>query len=231
MEKNKVFRLIWRFNAIIIMGTGLLAIAVLGFSALSILGSITRERQVSNVVNLNQESEIEEDLRFGEVREITATPYLMLPLSSHQSYDRASYQKTTDSTRNFLFFNSETGKRHWLLESNEYLIISDNTIAEPTLESQPNPVLAILYSIVKEDTDENKTLNNNDLFSIALSKPDGLEYREILTDIKRILGYKVIDRETLVLFYQKENKAYFTNVSFNDFSFSQPEELPTVGKN
>lgn len=228
MEENKIFRLIWRFNAFVIMGAGLLAIAVLGFAAIAILRDVTRERQVGSIVNIDENSEIEEELRWGELREIAGTPYLMLPLYSHQSYDRASYSKSTESTRNLLFFESNTGEKRWLFDRNDYLIINDRALAEPSSDRQPAPVVAILYSLVKEDSDDNQRLDDRDRLTLALSQPNGLRYREILTDVERILGYRLSDGETLIIFYQSQENAYAAQISLNDFTAIEKTELPRI---
>ncbi|MGK7924744.1 MAG: hypothetical protein AB4290_05720 [Spirulina sp.] len=233
MDNNKIFRLIWRFNAIVIMGAGLLAIAVLGFAVISILLDVTRPQQRSNIVNIDRESEIEENLRFGEFREISGTPYLTLSLNSHQSYDRgfSSFDKETKSTRNILFFHSETEEKHWLLDRNDSLIVSDRLLREPTPANEPSRVLAIMYSVVKEDTDGNKRLSPRDLQTIAFSQPNGLEYRELLTDIERILGYKLVDRDTLVIVYQQAGSAYSAKISLNNFTLTNPTKLPIPQEN
>ncbi|MBP0019159.1 MAG: hypothetical protein J7647_16610 [Cyanobacteria bacterium SBLK] len=229
MEENKIFCLLWRFNAVVIAGAGLLAIAVLGFTALSILRDVTRERQVGSIVNIDEESEIEEELQFGELREIGGTPYLLLPLSSYQSYDRPSYTKSTESTRNFLFFDSETGEQNWLFPHYDYLIVSDRHLVESSPNPQTQPVLAILYSLVQKDSDGDKRLSPRDRLTVALSQPNGGEYREILTDVEKILGHQLLDRETLIIFYQSEDHARVAKISLKDFTAIEQTQLPLTG--
>ncbi|MGK7875737.1 MAG: hypothetical protein AB4426_21300 [Xenococcaceae cyanobacterium] len=229
MEENKIFRFVWRFNAIVIMLAGLLAIAVLGFAAIQIFKETMRERQRSNIVNLSDSSEVKEEWELGNLREIEGTPYLMLPLYSDQSYAQSYYSKSARSTRNYLFFDAETEERRWLFANNNYLIARDSFISETDYRSKSKTVQAILYNIIKEDTNGDKRLTDDDLITIALTKPNGYNYKELLSGLDSLLGYKVLNGDRILILYQRDGIAYSAKVSLSNFALSNQVQLPKVG--
>ncbi len=229
MEDNKFFRFVWRFNAIVIMASGLLAIAVLAFAAIEIVTSTTRERQGINIVNVNEDSSSSQDWELGNLRQVDGTSYLMVPLYSDQSYTQSYYSKSTRSTRNYLFLDSETGKSKWLFANNDYLIASDrfisetNDIANNRVESKP--VIAVLYHLIKQDINGDGRLTNDDSMTIAFTHPNGNDYHEVLSGVDRFLGYKVLNANSLLILYQRDGIAYSANVSLDNFALSNEKEI------
>ena len=111
MEENKFFKLVWRFNGLIISIAGLLAIVVLLFASYEIYKSTTRDRSTRNIVNIDEGEEIDEKWRYGQLNEVVGTNYFMLPLHSDQTFSRAYFSKSSYSTRNYLFINTETSEK------------------------------------------------------------------------------------------------------------------------
>ncbi len=89
MEENKFFKFVWRFNAIIFMVAGILAIGVLFFAGYQIIKDITRERTPRNIVNVSEEQTVDEKWTLGHLKSVDGTPIIMIPLNSDQSYARA----------------------------------------------------------------------------------------------------------------------------------------------
>jgi hypothetical protein len=84
--------------------------------------------------------------------------------------------------------------------------------------------------MVKEDTNGDDRLTHDDLSVVALSKPDGTEFREILSDLDVFIGHRVIDENSTLLIYQKEGKGYSATLSLQNFVLSSATELPKVGR-
>ncbi|EGJ35684.1 MULTISPECIES: hypothetical protein [Moorena] len=234
MEDNKFFRFVWRFNAIVIMATGLLAIAVLAFAAIEIVKSTTRERQGINIVNVNDDSSSSQEWELGNLREVDGTTYLMVPLYSDQSYTQSYYSKSTRSTINYLFLDSETGKSKWIFANNDYLITSDSFISETNDRAnnrvESKPVIAVLYHLIKQDTNGDGRLTNNDMLTIAFTHYNGNDYQEVVSGVDRFLGYKVLNANSLLILYQRDAIAYSAKVSLDNFALSNETELPKVGQ-
>ena len=162
MEENKFFKLIWRFNGLVISVAGVLAIGVLLFAAYKLFQDVTRERTTRSIVNIEENSEIKENWRLGQFSEINDNKILMIPLHSDQSFDRAYFSKSSNSTRNYLFINTETSQEKWLFDHTNYLIERSDKLRRGDYNSK-EPIIVILYQLVKLDSDHDNRLSSADL--------------------------------------------------------------------
>jgi hypothetical protein len=62
MEENEFFRFVWRFNGLIPMIAGVIAIGVPAFAGYKIIKDVTRERNARNIVNVQEENNIKEKM-------------------------------------------------------------------------------------------------------------------------------------------------------------------------
>ncbi len=225
MEENKFFRLVWRFNSLVFMVAGLLAIGMLGFAGYQMFQDVIRDRTTRDIVNLQEEQTVDERWELGYMQNITGSPYVMVPLYSNQSYSQSYYNKSTDSIRNYLFIKRGNNEKHWLFPTNEYLILDANLLVEENSDAPELEVKAILYKVVEEDTNNDKRLTNEDVMVVALSKPDGQEYKKILSGVDVFVGHQLFDEDTMLIVYQRGNVAYSASVSLKDFSLSFESEI------
>ena len=227
MEDNKFFRLIWRFNALVIMSSGLLTIVVLLFAAVQIFQESFGNRQVNNIVNVAQETKIKETYSIRHFREVSGTPYLIFSLSSNQSYRHTSYSsKSTAAKRNYLFVNSKTNSKQWLFLEHKNLIVDDYFIVDETAKNKL--IKAILYTVVTKDTNQDSRLTSSDLITIAIGDPSGEKYQEIVTDVKFYLGFKNLEDDQILVIYDKNDTIYSVKVDIDDFVVSQASKISKI---
>lgn len=228
MEESKVFKNIWRFNAIVIMFVGVLGFALSLFACVMIYKDMTRDRNVRNIVNIEESPEKEEEWRLGSMTTVQGSEFLMIPLHSEQNYSRGSYSKSASSTRNYLFINSETNDKYWFLEKNDYLITKTNQLPNTRYDEQTKDTKAILYYLVKSDTNNDNALTSSDLLSVGISKPNGKGYVELLKDIDFVNGYKTVNEKSVMLVFQRDNIGYSASIDLESLSISDEEQLPSV---
>lgn len=228
MDENRFFRFVWRFNGIILMVAGMLGIIVLLIGGYSFLRTITRDRGTRDIVNVQGDAPVEEKWQLGYMSPIDSEPWVMIPLYSDQKYDQSYYSKSTSSARNYLFINSRTNKKHWLFSTNRYLIVDVAFLSEAENAENEKKVRALLYRIVKKDTNGDKRLTHDDLQVIGLSRPSGKGYKEVLNGIDVFVGQRLVDEDTLLLVYQRKGVGYSANVKLSDFHFFNESELPKV---
>lgn len=228
MEENKFFRFVWRFNGLILMIAGMLSIIVLAFAGYGIIRDVTRERNTHNTVNVQDENDIKEKWQLGYMSNIQGSPYVMIPLNSEQSYAQSYSSKSSSSTRNYLFINSLNNEKHWLFGNNDYLIAETDLLSEKEYDSDKREIRAIIYKIVKSDTHDDKSLTNDDLQTVGLSLPSGRGYKEILDKIDFFIGHRLIDKETLLIVFQRKGVGFSANVNLSDFTISDETEWPKV---
>ncbi len=228
MKESKFFKFVWRLNGLILMIAGILAIGVLVFAGYKIITDITRERNTHNIVNVQDEDDIKEKWQLGNMSDIEGSPWIMIPLNSNQSYAQSYYSKSSSSVRNYLFINSQNNEKHWLFNTNEYLILEAELLSKNEYESNERNILAILYKVVKSDSDSDKRLTNKDLQTISISLPNGIGYKEILNGVDNFIGKKIVNEKSLLLLFQKEGIGYSANVNLTKFTVSNKTELPKV---
>ena len=228
MEENKFFKLVWRFNGLLISVAGVLAICVLLFGMYQIFKETTRDRNTQNIVNVEENSAVKENWMVGRFISLTDQNILIVPLNSDQSFDRGYFSKSSNSTRNYLFIDTRTNSKKWLFEHTNYLIEEASHLRIGDDFNLKKPVLAILYTLVKLDSNNDNRLTPSDKITIAISKPDGSGYKEILTNIEQVIDSQVLSENELFIMFQSNGKYFSSTLNLNSYDLSNQTELPKV---
>ncbi len=218
-----------RFNSLMGLIGGILLICVLLYAGYMIADNMFANRDVRNIVNVQTDGDLEEEWQIGYMSSIQGTPYVMIPLNSDQRYAQSYYSKSASSVRNYLFIDGQNNERHWLFDTNEYLVIEMDLLSVGNVQSDKDEVRAILYRIVKADTNGDERLTHEDMQSIGLSSPDGKRYKEILVGIDRFIGHRLMDEKILLLVFQRKETGFSANVDLAAFEVYNETELPKVG--
>lgn len=242
MDDNKYFKLIWRFNSIVIMLAGLATIGGMLIGGIMIIFELTRQDRYQTAVDVDHGEFEEEEFEFGYMYSMEQNPYVMIPLNSSDGYEGSYSSGKSYSAHNYLFINSETNEKRWLFESNQYLIADfdllnsgrNETFEESyetvdTYETTELKTHGILYRVIKKDTDGDNLLTENDLITLGLSLPTGENYKEVLGDIDDIIGHKFTGKNSLLVIYQKEETAYAAYIRMSDFSVVSEAQLQKIG--
>ncbi|WP_333607229.1 hypothetical protein [Arsukibacterium sp.] len=229
MEESKFFKWVWRFNGVVIALASALAVILMVYFSYKIYSDITRVRTTGNVVNIEQSTPVQQNWRLGHMSEVKGSTYVVIPLNSEQSYDRSYFSKSASSIRNYLFIDTQSEHKAWLFEHNKFLITSRVTISAGQYASSDKPVLAYLYEVVKSDTNRDGHLTNADLNTVALSKPDGSGYTEVLTDIDALLGNTLTQHNTILIIFQRSGTGYTATIDLDSFAVIHESALPKVG--
>lgn len=229
MEESKLFKNIWRFNAIVIALAGSLAVIVLLFFISIMYQDNNRRQYRTETVNIDSEANIQELFRLGKVIPIKGSNSIMFPLYSDQKFPLGySRSKSTNSTRNILFSNLLTKKSHWLLPNNSFLISHHKLLNESNTYSSDQDIVAIIYHIVKADTNGDERLTKNDLITVALTDIEGANYTEILPDIQELLGYKIINKDSIAISFNRDEQGYIYYIDMNTYKITEEIMLPKI---
>ncbi|MCV6639602.1 hypothetical protein [Candidatus Albibeggiatoa sp. nov. NOAA] len=226
-DPHPFFKLIWRINAFIVLAGGVLGIGVLSFASYQLFGEVFGTHRVGAVVNIEQDqAKVEQDWSLGFLSKVHGSQYVMLPLELEQHYQQSYYDKSTSSVRNYLFLNAEdNSEQHWLLETNQYLITHHNVLTEPS-DNQHRPSIAILYQVIKVDSNNDKRLSSRDLVTVGLSQLNGAGYKTVLNNIDEIVGQQVVDKNTLLLLYRQNDIVSSVHIDLNNFTIRNQVQLP-----
>ena len=124
MKKNKIFRIIWKIDSVLILISGLMVVVILGYAGYRIYQDVFRSRKVSSFVNVESDTEISAEWRLGGFDRLEGTDYLMAPVYSTQTFQASYYEKGTSAVRNYLFVNAVDKSSRWLIPHNNYLPVS-----------------------------------------------------------------------------------------------------------
>ncbi|TRX57985.1 hypothetical protein [Thalassomonas sp. M1454] len=230
MEESKFFKLVWRFNGLIISIAGILAIIVLLFVSYKLIKDATRERTVNNIVNVAEDTEVKENWTLGSIYSVQGTSVLKAPLQSDQSYSRSYYSKSSTSTRNYLYINTQTYDKYWLFDHTNYLIEKSENIRKGDYSSKA-PVIATMFHLVKLDSNTDNHLTVSDHITIAFAKPNGTGYLEVLSGVEKFNSSELISDNEFLMIYQKNGSLYSAVINLQDFSLIEDASLPAVGEN
>lgn len=228
MEESKVFKNIWRFNALIIAAAGCLAIVIMLFAGYMIYKDNTRTKHRNEIVNVDPETKVEETFRLGRIDHVKGSKTVIVPLYSDQSFNLKYSGKSTASTRNLMFSNMHTELNKWLLPTNKYLIPRYNLINESNSYDKENDIITILYHIVKSDTNNDNRLTTNDALTIALSNPEGDNYKEVLSNVDSVLGYDLINTQAIAIMFNRNGQGYTAYINLTDFTVKKEIALPKI---
>jgi hypothetical protein len=158
----------------------------------------------------------------GEFSLTKGTDYLVAPVyidysgkgrimnSSSSEYGDYSSKKGDDSSvNNYVFVNRQDLSSRKLFPDNRSTILSAEHLGEAGTEGTGSNqktivknVKAILYQVVKTDTNSDKKLNREDKKAIAIADVNGGNYKELVTGIDRVINIHTQSKDKRVVLYQ-----------------------------
>jgi len=201
MQNRKLFALLWRINAVVILLVGLAAVAVLGVAAYVFFKDATRTRYVDNVANTALDDVRESTAELGSFEQIPGSTMLRAPITVHQSYAMGPGYKEAGSVRNYLYVEPTTRSAHWLRPSMNGLILSSTALPSAGRGERERDAVVYVHVTVEKDTNGDERLTESDAKQIAVSAPDGKGYRVLVDKADRLNEATLLpDGQLLVLY-------------------------------
>lgn len=212
-ENNSFFRFIWRVNSLIILAIGLLGVSLLAY------GFIQNQsyKEVSNIVNIQDNKDSKENYKLEANAQFLNDKYQVTPLVLTQDYEQSYYSKHTYSVKNYLFTDLENSKSYWLFKKNDKLILDLFRLEKNNLISTSKDTKALMYLVVKEDTNNDARLSIQDRFSLVLSTPSGKKYIELFEKLQSFVSWRFIDGLEIIVHYKKDGKYFSSNIDIEKF--------------
>jgi hypothetical protein len=203
----------------------------ISFSILIILVSCKRvQTEGPSVTRANPKTK----RSLGGFRRVEGTQYLWATIGSEEgrgySYFDSSKSSYGGNVYNYVFFDTISESTDRLFPTNDYLIVG--TTRYPELKDGDTtalPVQWFLYSLVKKDSNGDKEFTYEDKKTIALSDCSGKNYVEVISDVESIFGQSQRDSNSLIVFYNKDAKRYFSVIDLPNKKLLTTKELPSLG--
>lgn len=237
MRASRIFRVIWRINALLILGAGLILAAILCVGLYQIGQEVFRPRQISETVNVEPEAQRSTQWMLGNFERVAGTDYLAAPVFSAQTYrvpsvssvsSVSSITKNTSAVRNYLFVNSVDKASRWLVPHNNYLFLSVEELGWPKPDSDAYKVKWIWYEVVKSDTNGDGRLTDEDRRTVAIADASGDRYIELVPDVDVILGAAMRGQDTLLIFYRSGSKNLVSEIALAGGRVTVTKDLPEI---
>ncbi len=234
MRTSRLFKIIWRINSILILLVGVIAGGLLAYAGYTIYKE-QAQRYANDVVNVAPDTDVSAEWRLGTFNRIGGTNYLMAPAYSKQTYaagnigSYSSAEKSASATRNYLFVNADDKSSHWLIATNAQLFLSANEVKFYAANNEQMPAKWMEYQVIKADTSRDDRLTAKDKITFAISDVIGTDYKELVTDIVEILGSKMRDENTLLLFYRTDdNRSVVSEINLPEKHLTITKDLPQI---
>lgn len=237
MEENRYFRFIWRINCVAIM---LLLLSIMGIGGYYCVKEILVRDRPAVITNVAEDPKGEEKWTLGRPVEIDGTQFIYIPLVSEKkniSIPEPGMPKKAlhlygggyfAPSRNLLFVNKQTREMRWLFKDNRQLIVDIDLLSVHKRYEKDRKIDAILYQVIRKDTNADKKLTSEDLADIAISFPDGSRYMELFQYVERIFGAMTLDGRDVLVLYQSKGKGYASTIRLQDMSIRDTKEMPKI---
>lgn len=129
--------------------------------------------------------------RFGPIEVITGADAQMVNLHAEGARS-IGYSSHGDEIRNILFLVGTAKQSRWLFPNQSNLILVADQLREDEKELRAplKPTEALYFEYVGKDTNGDGELTKQDLMTVALSKPDGTGFVDVLNDVTNVLTRK-----------------------------------------
>lgn len=236
MPARRVFALLWRINALIILVVGILAAAVLTMVAYYLLADLMSPRHLENVSHVASDDVHEQLSQLDEFEQVAGTDLLRARQRVRQSYPpgtiRSGGSKEAWSTRNYLYLDPNTRSSHWLVPGMDGLFLESYPLPRSDGDKQQAKARAFVHVSVARDTSGDQHLSESDSQTIAISDPDGRNYRVVVGKAEKLHTAQLLDDERLLIVYTEGGKLMAVEPRLNKNSTTlnayevRPQQLP-----
>lgn len=216
MEASRLFIIINRINAVVFLLL-LIAASILFLSTL--LASNHRNDNRTVIVEEDKDNPREKlELVLGNMQEIHGHDNYYVELRTRSEGGKFSSGYGGGETRNVLFFVGNKLNSRWLYKKHDYLIERVETLDHELNDKKTRRAQAIYIRSIKKDSNNNHELDSDDKSTIALTRPDGSGYTEILSDADSIIDKETSsDGKYLTVLYQTKGIVVLKKFSLHNF--------------
>ncbi len=206
---DALFAWVWRINAVLILLAGSLGVVIALLLATELGGVWNRESPEDHVQRVADADIAGKNLRLGEFTQIAGTSQLVAELGAPPEYRSSRSGPRQRFARNLLFFDTSTKKSRWLLADNgnmipRYFFVTDPPSRYRYDDRDPDRRAQVTLSIVFElqpGDPNHEPQQESSPHEIAAAAPDGTSITTLVKSAESVLGWHLVDRGSLLLFY------------------------------
>ncbi len=219
------FKWIGRINSILFLIFILMGIGLIAFLYIQ-----SNDWNSGRTVEIKDESENIIKMRLGNINHICGHDIQYVELSSINTSKGFSSGGYADQARNVVYFIGSDLSPHWLYDTNDQLIENISQLEAKGYECEDKVTIAVLYKVIKDDSNNDGKLSEDDLVTVSLTMPDGYQYTE-LGFFDSVIDYETdIEGKQLTLLAQMGNDVLVQKYSLTDFKKLSEKILTRIGK-
>lgn len=207
MRKRKLFLWLNRANSVLLF---VLLAGAICLTLWSVIESNYRRhrRAVEVAASPADESSPRVELVLGGVHGIEGRNDQYVTLKSTMQGGKFSGGYSGGEIRNVLFLIGDNMEPRWLFPNHNNMITSVYPLAKP-LDNEKKIVVAFYYAFVSEDSNQDGSLDEDDLVTLAVSAADGSGFVVVEDRVRSVIDWKVLDKgKHLTLLFQKDGQVF-----------------------
>ncbi len=212
MKIRRLFSVIWRINAVLILCAGALVTLLMAFLATQTFSDLTRKRRVADVAHKNLDEIKVAVEQLGSFESIPGSAWLRAPLLVRETFAFSSGSKEAVSERNYLYFDAVTRATHWLRPDNSGILLRSFALSRESGDGKTGDAIAHVHVSVESDTNGDSRLSGNDAKRVALSSPEGRDLRALADDVDEVKDIRLLPSGNVLLLYAKGDALFSVEV-------------------
>ena len=205
-KTNKLFRLIWRVNAILILVAT--AAVALGAAAIVWMESTANTTTSPPVVGVQDSGK---RLSLSQMTHVAGSNVIRQELVERDASAAFSSSGGYGQTRNFLFVDTKAGAARWLLPDDDH-VVTEHSDVETRRQAREPALVVGTFALVKESGPDVEASGGK----LLLFDPTGLNVHEVSAGVRDLQAATIDQDGMLAVLFERDRKyvlAFFDPVS------------------
>lgn len=235
-NENWFFRLVWRFNALVIAGLAVALLALFGsnFANEFFLAKPALEKPEYFVSGQKSKS-ASVTYSLGNHERLDGTPYVLAILTRTSLYGTQRFALSSgrssdrdETTVNYLLLDGRTATGHWLLPGLNHAVSHvDLRTSAPVSDASHETVTALLVDSIPVVAGDNGALQLSTPETLYYAPVGGSEVKKFFT-AEVIDSMEQIDARTILIFYRNNNLHRVASFSIPELKQVADASIPKV---
>lgn len=217
-EQSRLFIVINRINSVLLLIVLVIAAGAIIWTIF--VQSQWKKNRTIEVQDKSEQGNTEKvNLRLSTIEQVYGAPVQFVRLETEPKGGKFSSGYYPEVTRNIMFLTKGMKQARWLFPKHTFLIKTIVQLRGSEGYDRNNPTRAMYYEIIKEDSNGDGKLAEDDAVVIALSRTDGTGYVELDSKHQRIVGHRTVNQGgELAVIVEKDGKVLYSTYSLRSFS-------------
>lgn len=229
MRTARFFRFVWRVNAVLILLASLTVLWKLAFER----PRARREPEGPGprIGALLDRQEKGSEVTLGDFEPLDGVAALRAPLTSEIDDDIPFSRRSQTVARNYLYVDPATFGSHWLLPSDDQVIVATDDVRFPercdNCGVSTGPLRATVFLVAERDTNGDDRRDGDDALSLLVAGPAGQPLTAVAHGVTVYHGRHALGPDALVLFFAEHGTLTAATVDLGKWVVRGSQQIQT----